>query len=69
MVGASGLAARIVANVFVWSILGYGLFFLGAFRDWSVGLELSILSAGESSFLSHGHLRGSFGPGGMLTDV
>ena len=60
MVGARGLAARIVANVFVWAILGFGLFFLGAFRDWCVGLELSVLSAGWSPFLS-GDSRGSFG--------
>jgi hypothetical protein len=32
MVDAHSLAARIVANIFVWSILVYGLFFLVTFR-------------------------------------
>jgi len=44
MVGAHHLAARIVANVFIWSILGYGVFYLFAFKDYTVGFELAILS-------------------------
>ena len=42
---AQGLAARIVANVFVWSWLLYGLFFIAAFRDYAMGFELSVLAA------------------------
>ena len=49
MVGAHNLAARIVANIFVWGIMGYGLFFLGAFKDYTMGFELSVLSAGMLS--------------------
>lgn len=45
MVGAQGLAARIVANVAIWSILLYGTFFMGAFKDHPIGFELAILSA------------------------
>jgi len=44
-VGASHLAARIVANIFIWSWLGYGLFFLLAYKDWTMGLALSVLAA------------------------
>ena len=46
MVGAQALAARIVANVAIWSILLYGTFFMGAFKDYPVGFELAILSTG-----------------------
>ena len=45
MVGAQSLAARIVANVAIWSILLYGIFFMGAFKDYPIGFELAILSA------------------------
>ena len=45
MVGAHSLAARIMANVAIWSILLYGIFFMGAFKDYSFGFELTILSA------------------------
>ena len=45
MVGAHSLAARILANVAIWSILLYGIFFMGAFKDYSMGFELAILSA------------------------
>lgn len=44
MVHAHGLAARIVANVFVWSWLGFGLFYLIIFKDYTVGFEMAILS-------------------------
>lgn len=44
-VRAEGLAARIVANVFIWSFLGYGLFFLAVYKDWTMGLELTVLTA------------------------
>jgi len=42
--GAEGLAARIVANIFVWGILVYGLFFLVAYKDYTIGFALSILA-------------------------
>ena len=45
MVGAQSLAARILANVVIWSVLFYGFFFIGAFKDYPVGFELAILSA------------------------
>ena len=43
MVGSRHLAARIVANIFIWSFLGYGLFFLAAYKDYTMGFELSFL--------------------------
>lgn len=52
MVGAQSLAARILANVAIWSILLYGIFFMGAFKDYSIGFELAILSA---SLATHQH--------------
>ncbi|MCJ1409647.1 hypothetical protein MMC19_003729 [Ptychographa xylographoides] len=45
MVNAQNLAARILANIAVWGILGYGLFFLAAFKDYTMGFELSVLAA------------------------
>lgn len=54
MVGAHHLAARIVANVFIWSILGYGFLYLVVFKDYTMGFELAILSlckAGSSTVL------------------
>jgi hypothetical protein len=36
-------AARIVANVFIWGWLGYGLFFLVAYKDYTMGFALSVL--------------------------
>jgi hypothetical protein len=47
-VGAHHLAARIVANIFIWAYLAYGAFFLAAFKDYTMGFELSILSFCES---------------------
>lgn len=53
MVHAHNLPARIVANIFIWGILAYGLFFLVAYKDYTIGFELSILTAaiGVSQFL------------------
>lgn len=53
MVNAHSLAARIVANVAIWGILVYGLFFLVTFKDYTMGLALSILTAslGVGQFL------------------
>lgn len=39
------LVARIFANIFVWSILVYGGFFLVAYKDYTMGFALSVLSA------------------------
>jgi len=47
MVNAHSLPARIVANVFIWSILGVGVFFILIFGDSSMGIELAILSLGK----------------------
>ncbi|KAF2665688.1 DUF1774-domain-containing protein [Microthyrium microscopicum] len=51
---AHHVAARVVANVFIWSWLVYGGFYLVAFKDWSVGFALSTLTAalGVSQFLT-----------------
>jgi hypothetical protein len=38
------LAARIVANVFIWGWLGYGVFFLVAYKDYTMGVALSWLA-------------------------
>lgn len=47
------LVARIFANIFVWSILGYGLFFIILYKDYTMGFALTVLSAslGVSQFL------------------
>ncbi|KAL3427298.1 ATP synthase f0 [Phlyctema vagabunda] len=44
-VHASSLAARILANIAIWGILVYGLFFLVTFKDYTMGFALSILTA------------------------
>ena len=41
----NSLVARIFANIFVWSILGYGLFFIIVYKDYTMGFCLSVLSA------------------------
>ncbi|KFY31841.1 hypothetical protein V493_00744 [Pseudogymnoascus sp. VKM F-4281 (FW-2241)] len=50
---AEGLFGRILANVAVWGILVYGLFFLVTFKDYTMGFSLSVLSAslGVGQFL------------------
>lgn len=48
MVNAHSLAARIVANVAIWGILMFGGFFLLAFKDYTIGFELALLSLCES---------------------
>ncbi|RDL39891.1 DUF1774-domain-containing protein [Venustampulla echinocandica] len=54
MFGAHNLAARILANVAIWGILVYGLFFLVAYKDYTMGFALSILTAslGVGQFFS-----------------
>lgn len=44
-VGAHNLPARIIANVAIWGILVYGLFFLAAYKDYTMGFALSIITA------------------------
>ncbi|KAK3319352.1 hypothetical protein B0H66DRAFT_267420 [Apodospora peruviana] len=39
------LVARIFANVFIWSILVYGMFFIITYKDYTMGFCLSVLSA------------------------
>jgi hypothetical protein len=39
------LVARIFANIFVWGILGYGAFFIVAYKDYTMGFFLSVLAA------------------------
>ncbi|KAK5093939.1 hypothetical protein LTR70_004465 [Exophiala xenobiotica] len=43
-VNARSLAARIVANVFIWGILALGAFYLLIFKDYTMGFELAMLS-------------------------
>ncbi|KAF2198366.1 DUF1774-domain-containing protein [Delitschia confertaspora ATCC 74209] len=44
-VGSHHIAARIVANIFIWGILMYGGFFLAAYKDYTMGFNLSVLAA------------------------
>ncbi|KAH9206011.1 hypothetical protein DL95DRAFT_79297 [Leptodontidium sp. 2 PMI_412] len=44
-VNAHILPARILANVAIWGILVYGLFFLIIFKDYTMGFALSYLTA------------------------
>ncbi|KAI1825979.1 DUF1774-domain-containing protein [Xylaria intraflava] len=37
--------ARIFGNIFIWSILVYGMFFIVAYRDYTMGFNLSVLAA------------------------
>ncbi|KAK2072442.1 hypothetical protein P8C59_006798 [Phyllachora maydis] len=50
----NNLMARIFANMFIWSILGYGLFFIFFYKDYTMGFNLSVLSAaiGVGQFLN-----------------
>ncbi|KAF2877289.1 hypothetical protein BDV95DRAFT_601698 [Massariosphaeria phaeospora] len=54
-VGSDALPARIVANVFIWGYLAYGVFFLVAFKDYTMGFALSVLSfsTGVGQFLTN----------------
>ncbi|KAI6382364.1 hypothetical protein MCOR25_000663 [Pyricularia grisea] len=47
------LVARIFANIFIWSIFVYGLFFLVMYKDYTMGFSLSVLAAslGVAQFL------------------
>ena len=48
MVHSHDLAATIVANVFIWTLMLYGLFFLAAFQDAAMGISMAFLVAGEN---------------------
>jgi hypothetical protein len=39
------LVARIFANVFIWSVLVYGMFYIVVYKDYTMGFSLSVLSA------------------------
>lgn len=39
------LVARIFGNIFIWSLLAYGVFFIVFFNDYTMGFALSVLSA------------------------
>ncbi|KAI9892230.1 MAG: hypothetical protein M1814_001689 [Vezdaea aestivalis] len=54
MVHATTLPARILANIAIWGLLVYGSFFLVAFKDYTIGFELTILTAalGVGQFLT-----------------
>ena len=43
-VDSTRLAANILANASMWGWLGYGLFYLAAYKDYVFGIALSILS-------------------------
>jgi len=45
VVDSNALPARILANIAVWGWLVYGGFFLMVYKDWTMGLAMSILSA------------------------
>ncbi|KAL0944431.1 uncharacterized protein CTRU02_202318 [Colletotrichum truncatum] len=39
------LVARIFGNIFIWSLLVYGGFFITIYKDYTIGFSLSVLSA------------------------
>jgi hypothetical protein len=47
---STNLVGRIVANVFIWGILVYGMFFLAAYKDYTMGFALSVLAFCKSHF-------------------
>jgi hypothetical protein len=47
-VNARNLPSRIIANIAIWGILGVGGFYVLAFKDYTIGLELAILTLGKS---------------------
>ena len=47
------LAARIVANVFIWGWLGYGVFFLAAYKDYTMGFALAWLAFCKFLFIPY----------------
>jgi hypothetical protein len=53
VVHTNHFAARIVSNVFIWGWAGYGVFFLAAYKDYTMGYALSILSFCKSLCTFH----------------
>lgn len=53
-VNSNSLPARILANIAIWGILVYGLFFLVVYKDYTIGFALSVLTAGM--FTSYIHI-------------
>lgn len=51
---SNSLPARILANIAIWGILVYGLFFLVVYKDYTIGFALSVLTAGM--FTSYIHI-------------
>ncbi|KAI0015563.1 DUF1774-domain-containing protein [Xylariomycetidae sp. FL0641] len=49
---SASLVARIFGNIFIWSIMVYGLFFIMVYKDYTMGFNLSVLAAaiGVSQF-------------------
>ncbi|KAM3508086.1 hypothetical protein MY11210_006869 [Beauveria gryllotalpidicola] len=49
------LVARVFANIFIWSLLAFGLFFLGVYNDYTMSFSLSVLAAaiGVAQFTRH----------------
>lgn len=47
------LVARIFGNIFIWAIMVYGLFYIVIYKDYTMGFNLTVLSAaiGVSQFL------------------
>ncbi|KAH6672789.1 hypothetical protein F5X68DRAFT_235870 [Plectosphaerella plurivora] len=47
------LVARIFGNIFIWSLMVYGGFFIVAYKDYTMGFSLSVLAAsiGVAQFL------------------
>ncbi|CAK7199732.1 hypothetical protein SEUCBS139899_002415 [Sporothrix eucalyptigena] len=50
---ATSLPMRVLANIFVWAILAYGLFYVSIYADYSMGFALTVLAAalGTGQFL------------------
>ena len=49
MVNKYDLPARVIANIAIWSILVYGMYFLATFGDYTLGFEMFWLSLGKYS--------------------
>jgi hypothetical protein len=41
----TNLVARIFGNIFIWSILAYGMLYIYLYKDYTMGFSLSVLSA------------------------
>ncbi|KAI1845791.1 hypothetical protein JX266_008156 [Neoarthrinium moseri] len=41
----ASLVSRIFGNIFIWSILVYGLFFIVTYKDYTMGFNLSVIAA------------------------